>query len=220
MSGFLITRLQFQSDVLNLLPEKAPRTQAFVKFLKEFGSGDSLFIVLERKSGEKWNPSSPLPVLVDRLLATGNSPRLSVKWPRGEGENGQSLSPQGPPLSAGRRPEGGGIRLSDRGIGEQIRLLKTRLSSMFTSPWQLTIRLIFSPCFRKTSPSTFPCRLRFPRFPDFRRQEDDAPDHEPKGSAPDLDYDERLVRRSKTRRTRPARDWARKRGPFGRLSFG
>jgi len=51
LSGFLITGLQFQSGVLNLLPANAPTTGAFVKFLKEFGSGDSLFIFLESKSG-------------------------------------------------------------------------------------------------------------------------------------------------------------------------
>ena len=50
LSAFLITRLPFQSDVLNLLPGNAPVTGAFVTFLKEFGSADSLFIVLERKS--------------------------------------------------------------------------------------------------------------------------------------------------------------------------
>jgi len=51
LSGFLITGLQFERDVRNLLPSNAPRMGAFVKFLKEFGSGDSLFTVLESKSG-------------------------------------------------------------------------------------------------------------------------------------------------------------------------
>ena len=43
-SSFLVTRLQLQSDVLNLLPSNAPATAAFVNFLKEFGTADSLFI--------------------------------------------------------------------------------------------------------------------------------------------------------------------------------
>jgi predicted RND superfamily exporter protein len=51
LSGFLITGLQFQSDVVNFLPSNAPTTGAFVKFPKEFKSGDSLFIVMESKSG-------------------------------------------------------------------------------------------------------------------------------------------------------------------------
>jgi hypothetical protein len=51
LSGLLITGLQFQGDVLNLLPSNAPTTGAFVKFLKEFGSGNFLFIFLESKSG-------------------------------------------------------------------------------------------------------------------------------------------------------------------------
>jgi len=77
LSGLLITRLDFQSDVLNLLPEKAPRTQAFVTFLKEFGSGDSLFIVLERKSGGEVESLIPFAeVLVGRLMATGRGHNL------------------------------------------------------------------------------------------------------------------------------------------------
>jgi len=37
--------------MVNLLPSNAPATKAFGQFLQEFGTADSLFIVLERKSG-------------------------------------------------------------------------------------------------------------------------------------------------------------------------
>jgi hypothetical protein len=41
-SGFLITGLQFQKDMLNLLLSNVPQRGAFVKFLKDFGSGASV----------------------------------------------------------------------------------------------------------------------------------------------------------------------------------
>jgi hypothetical protein len=72
LSAFLITRLQWQSDVLNLLPSNAPTTGAFVKFLKEFGAADSLFIVLERESGGEVESFGPFAdVLVERLMVSG-----------------------------------------------------------------------------------------------------------------------------------------------------
>jgi len=49
-------------------------------------------------------------------------------------------------------------KLSDRGIGEQIRLLKTRLSSMFSSPLAAYDPLDLLPCFIKTSPFLLPWR--------------------------------------------------------------
>jgi predicted exporter len=72
LSGFLITRLNLQSDVLNLLPSNAPATGAFVTFLKDFGSADSLFIVLERQSGGEVESFGPFAeVLARRLMGTG-----------------------------------------------------------------------------------------------------------------------------------------------------
>lgn len=72
LSGFLVSRLEFQSDVVNLLPAKAPATGAFVQFLKEFGSGDTLLIILERKSGGEVESFGPLAkILAERLMATG-----------------------------------------------------------------------------------------------------------------------------------------------------
>jgi len=86
LSSFLVTRLQLQSDVLNLLPSNAPATAAFVKFLKDFGTADSLFIVLERKSGGEVESFGPFAeILAERLKKTGNI--------------GTTIRPQGASLS-------------------------------------------------------------------------------------------------------------------------
>jgi predicted RND superfamily exporter protein len=72
LSGFLLTRINLQSDVLNLLPSNAPATGAFVTFLRDFGSADSLYIVLERESGgdvESFGPFAE--VLARHLMETG-----------------------------------------------------------------------------------------------------------------------------------------------------
>ena len=72
LSGLLVSRLQLQSDVVNLLPSNAPATKAFVQFLQEFGSADSLFIVLERKSGGEVAAFTPFAeVLAEQLMASG-----------------------------------------------------------------------------------------------------------------------------------------------------
>ena len=198
MAGFLITRLQFQSDVLNLLPEKAPRTQAFVKFLKEFGSGDSLFIVLERKSGGEVESLIPFAeVLVDRLMATGEFTEIIGRM---EPEAKEKMA-----LHFLRRallylPEEDlktvESKLSDRGIEEQIRLLKARLSSMFTSPLAAYDPLELLPLFQKNLP--LPPSLGDSDSQGYLISADRKMMlliAKPKGSAPDVDYDERLVKR-------------------------
>ena len=198
MAGFLITRLQFQSDVLNLLPEKAPRTQAFVKFLKEFGSGDSLFIVLERKGGEEVESLIPFAeVLVDRLMATGEFTEIIGRM---EPEVKEKMA-----LHFLRRallylPEEDlktvESKLSDRGIEEQIRLLKARLSSMFTSPLAAYDPLELLPLFQKNLP--LPPSLGDSDSQGYLISADRKMMlliAKPKGSAPDVDYDERLVKR-------------------------
>jgi len=71
-ASFLVTRLQLQSDVLNLLPSHAPTTAAFVKFLKDFGTADSLFIVLERKSDGEVESFGPFAeALAEELAKSG-----------------------------------------------------------------------------------------------------------------------------------------------------
>ncbi len=154
LSAFLITRLPFQSDVLNLLPGNAPVTGAFVNFLKEFGSGDSLFIVLERKSGGEVEFFEPFAeVLADRLMATGEfteilgrmDPEVKEKMAR------QFLSKALLYLSEEdlKTLE---ARLSDQGIEHQVHLLKMRLSSMFASPLTAYDPLDLFPLFRKNLP--------------------------------------------------------------------
>jgi predicted RND superfamily exporter protein len=216
MAGFLITRLQFQSDVLNLLPEKAPRTQAFVKFLKEFGSGDSLFIVLERKSGGEVESLIPFAeVLVDRLMATGEFTEIIGRM---EPEVKEKMA-----LHFLRRallylPEEDlkmvESKLSDQGVEEQIRLLKTRLSSMFTSPLAAYDPLELLPLFQKNLP--LPPSLADSDSQGYLISADRKMMlliAKPKGSAPDVDFDERLLRKVQDAESSARRDWARKEGP-------
>jgi predicted RND superfamily exporter protein len=215
MAGFLITRLQFQSDVLNLLPEKAPRTQAFVKFLKDFGSGDSLFIVLERKSGEEVESLIPFAeVLVDRLMATGEFTEIIGRM---EPEVKEKMA-----LHFLRRallylPEEDlkmvESKLSDRGIEEQIRLLKAKLSSLFTSPLAAYDPLELLPLFQKNLP--LPPSLGDSDSQGYLISADRKMMlliAKPKGSAPDVDYDERLVKRVHEAEALARQDFAPKRG--------
>jgi len=215
LSGFLITRLQFESDVLNLLPGKAPRTQAFVRFLKEFGSGDSLFIVLDRKSGGEVESLAPFAeVLADRLMATGEFTEIIGRMEPGVKEKMANQFLHRAflylPEEDLRSVES---RLSDRGIEEQIRLLRTRLSSMFTSPLAAYDPLDLLPLFQKNLP--FPPSLA----------DSDSQGHlisadrkmmlliaKPKGSAPDVDYDERLVKKIHGAETSARQAFAREAG--------
>jgi len=198
LSGFQITRLEFQSDVLNLLPGNAPRTQALVKFLREFGSGDSLFIVLDRKSGEEVEPLIPFAeILADRLMATGEFSEIIGRTEPGVKED---LARRFIRTALLYLPEEDlkavESRLSDRGIEEQIRLLKTKLSSMFSSPLASHDPLELLPLFQKNLP--LPPSLIDSDAPGFLISSDKKMlllIAKPKGAAPDVDYDETLVRR-------------------------
>jgi predicted RND superfamily exporter protein len=197
-SGFLITRFQFQSDVLNLLPEKAPRTQALVTFLKEFGSGDSLFIVLERKSGGEVESLIPFAeVLVDHLMATGEFTEMIGRLEPGMKEKMARYFLRRALLYLPEEElEAVESRLSDRGIEEQIRLLRTRLSSLFTSPLAPYDPLDLLPRFQKNLP--LPPSLSdsdFQAYPISADRKMMLLIAKPKGSAPDVDYDERLVKK-------------------------
>ncbi len=215
LSGFLITRLQFQSDVLNLLPEKAPRTQALVTFLKEFGSGDSLFIVLERKSGGEVEPLIPFAeVLADRLMATGEFTEMIGRWQPGMKEKMARHFLRRAFLYLPEKDlEAVESRLSDRGIEEHIRLLRTRLSSLFTSPLAPYDPLDLVPLFQKNLP--LPPSLAgsdsqaYPISPDRKMMLLIA---KPKGSAPDVDYDERLVKKIQDAEISARQTFARKGG--------
>lgn len=201
LSAFLITRLQFQSDVLNLLPRNAPLTRAFVNFLKEFGAADSLFIVLERQSGGKMDSLEPFARdLADRLMATGEfteiigrlGPEMKEKMTR------QFLSKALLYLSE----EDLKIlrdRISDGGIRERVQFLKARLSSVSVSPLTAYDPLDLLPLFQKNVPLGSLSRAM------------DSSGYflsadrrmillvgKPRGLAPDVHYDEMLVEKIKT----------------------
>jgi hypothetical protein len=215
LSGFLITRLQFQSDVLNLLPGNVPRTQAFVKFLKEFGSGDSLFIVLDRKSGAEVESLIPFAeMLAHRLMATGEFAEIIGRPEPGVTED---LARRFVRRALLYLPEEDlkavESRLSDRGIEEQIRLLKTRLSSLFTSPLASYDPLDLLPLFQKNIP--LPSSLADSDAPGFLISSDKKMMlliAKPKGTAPDVDYDETLVRKVGQAEFAARQDFARKLG--------
>jgi predicted RND superfamily exporter protein len=198
LSGFLISRLHFQSDVLNLLPENAPRTQDLVKFLKEFGSGDSLYIVLDRKSGGEVESLIPfVEALADRLMATGEFTEIIGRMEPGVKEKMARLFLRKAILYLSKEDlkivEG---RLSDRGIEEQLRLLKTKVSSMFSTALAPYDPLELFPLLQKNIP-----------LPPYMTDSDSqgyliSTDKkmilliaQPRGSAPDVDYDERLVKK-------------------------
>ncbi len=215
LSGFLITRLEFQSDVLNLLPQKSPRTQALVKFLKEFGYGDSLFIVLDRKSGREVESLIPFAeLLADRLMATGEFTEIIGRMEPGVKED---LARRFIRTALLYLPEQDlkavESRLSDRGIEEQIRLLKTRLSSMFRSPLAAYDPLDLLPMFQKNLP--LPSSLIDSDAPGFLISSDKKLMlliAKPKGVAPDVDYDKMLVRRVGEAEIVARQEFARKLG--------
>jgi len=196
LSGFLITRLHFQSDVLNLLPGNAPRTQDLVKFLKEFGSGDSLYIVLDRKSGGEVESLIPfVEALADRLTATGEFTEIIGRMEPEVKEKMARLFLRKAILYLPKEDlKTIEWKLSDRGIEEQIRLLKTKVSSLFASDLATYDPLELFPLFQKNIPLP-------PHMTDF-----DSKGYlistdkkiilliaKPRGSAPDVDYDEMLV---------------------------
>jgi len=157
LSGFLATRLHFQSDVLNLLPGKAPTTAAFVKYIKELGGGDWLFIVLERKSAGEVDTFSPFAeILAEKLKDSGEFGEISGyldKTARKVMEQ-QFLRKA---LLYLREEDLRKIeaKLTDSAIKQQIRALKARLHSplgSFTSPWVARDPLDLWPIFERYIP--------------------------------------------------------------------
>ena len=156
-SSFLVTRLQLQSDVLNLLPSHAPTTAAFVKFLKDFGTADSLFIVLERKGGEEVESFGPFAeVLAGYLEKTGEFSEGPGKIDQGMREIIEQRFARKALLYLSeddlRELE---RRLTDKALREQVRGLRGRLQSplgSFASQWVARDPLNLWSLFRKHFP--------------------------------------------------------------------
>ena len=159
LSSFLVTRLQLQSDVLNLLPSNAPATSAFVKFLKDFGTADSLFIVLERKSDGEVESFGPFAeVLAERLKKTGEFGEM----PGSIDQAGREILEQQfvrKALLYLTEDDLGEMetKLTDVGIRKQVQDLKLRLQSpmgSFATEWVARDPLDLWSLFRKHFPSS------------------------------------------------------------------
>lgn len=157
LSSILVTRLQLQSDVLNLLPSNAPTTAAFVRFLKDFGTADSLLIVLERKSGgEVESFGAFAEVLAGELIKSGEFDKM----PGGMDQASREIMEQQFVRKALLYLTEDDLRemeakLTDDAIRQQIRALKARLNSplgSFTSQWAAHDPLDLWSIFRKHFP--------------------------------------------------------------------
>ena len=158
-ASLLVTRLQLQSDVLNLLPSNAPATAAFVKFLKDFGTADSLFIVLERKSGGEVESFGPFAeVLAERLKKTGEFGEM----PGSIDQAGREILEQQfvrKALLYLTEDDLGEMetKLTDAAIRKQVQDLKVRLRSpvgSFATEWVSRDPLDLWSLFRKHIPSS------------------------------------------------------------------
>ncbi len=158
LSLFMVTRLQLQSDVLNLLPTNAPTTAAFVKFLKDFGTADSLFIVLERKGGgEVESFGAFAEVLAEELIKSGEFGEMPGRMDPAAREIIEQQFVRKALLYLTedelREME---AKLTDTAIREQVRALKMTLHSplgSFTSQWAARDPLAIWPLFRKHFPT-------------------------------------------------------------------
>ncbi len=196
---WLISHLQFQSDVANLLPSHAPRTQAFVKFLKQFGASDSLFVILERKSGGEIDSFEPFgKILAEKLLATGELAQIQGWMDNASREKLEQLFiPKALLFLTEEDLQRLEEKLADGEIERHIRELKARLNSplgSFTSQWMGYDPLDLLPIFRKYLPAS-PGGGEMDSTGIFI-----SPDRKmmlliakPKGMAFDVAYDERLL---------------------------
>ncbi len=216
VSILLTSRLNFQSDVVNLLPASAPRTQAFIKFLKEFGATDSLFIILERKSGKEIDPYFPFAeVLAEKLLATGEIAEIQGRIDPAVWEKiGPALIPKAFLYLTEENLARLEARLSEEGIREQVRELKAKLQSplgSFSSSWVVQDPLDLWSIFQKHLPHG---SLQGDRD---SRGIFVSPDRtmllmiaKPKGFAADVDYSERLVQKVREAEQSAQGVWAEK----------
>jgi len=192
----LISRLQFQSDVLNLLPANAPRTGAFMKFLKEFGGTDSLFMVLERKSGGEVESFVPfVDVLAERLVESGEFKEIQGREQEAAREKMEKQFIRKAllylPEEALRELE---AKVMEEAIQREIQTLKARLYSPFGSfpaQWAARDPLNLWPLFQKHIPldGRF-ASAGYLLSPDRKMMILMA---KPKGSPSDVRYDEMLL---------------------------
>lgn len=201
ISILLVARLDFHSDVANLLPSSAPRTQAFVKFLKEFGAADSLFIILERKSGQEMDPFLPFAEsLAEKLMATGEITEIQGRMDSAVLEKiVEGLIPKAFLYLTEEDLAKLQAKLSEEGIRKEIIERKAGLHSplgSFKTQWVTRDPLNLWSLFQKHLPAGS------------SQGEMDSkgiflsPDRKmllliarPKGSAVDVDYDEKLLRK-------------------------
>ena len=198
LSIFLVLRLKPQSDVAHLLPAHAPKTQAFVSFLKQFGASDSLFIALETKSGREVESFMPFAaILADKLVATGEFKEIRGRMNPSERKSLETQFVRKALLYLSekdlREIE---QRLSNAAIRQSVRELKTKLESPLGS-WILrgTIQdpLDLWPIFQKYLPPTVISSGRGAILSSDRKMI--LLVGKPKGVAPDVSYDEKLMTR-------------------------
>jgi predicted RND superfamily exporter protein len=154
----MVTRLQLQSDVLNLLPSNAPTTAAFVRFLKDFGTADSLFIVLERKGGgEVESFGAFAEVLAEELIRSGEFGEMPGRMDQAAREIMERQFVRKALLYLTeddlREME---AKLTDTAIRQQVRALKMSLHfplGSFTSQWAARDPLALWPLFRRHFPT-------------------------------------------------------------------
>jgi predicted RND superfamily exporter protein len=196
LSIFLVIRLRPQSDVAHLLPSHAPKTQAFISFLKQFGASDSLFVALETKGGEGVESFMPFAeMLADELAATGAFKEIRGRMNPSERKFLENQFVRKALLYLTekdlREIES---RLSTASIRKRIRELKTTLASPLGS-WILRGAvqdpLGLWPIFQKYLPAAGLSSTKGVFL---------SPDRKmillvgnPKGTAPDIAYDKKLM---------------------------
>jgi predicted RND superfamily exporter protein len=216
LSAFLITRLQFQSDVLHLLPANAPTTGAFVKFLKEFGTADSLFIVLERESGGEVESFEPfVDVLVGRLMESGEFGEIQGRMDKEAREEiGQQFVRKALLYLTEDELREVAAKLTDAGIQRQVQVLKTKFHSplgSFASRFAVQDPLELWPLFQKHVPMG---SMRGGMVSEGYLLSEDRKMMllvaKPKGFASDVRYDEILLEKSQDAVSAAEEEFARK----------
>ncbi len=201
LSAWGIGRLQLQSDVINLLPSHAPVTEAFVKFLREFGTADSLFLVLERRGGGEITPFGPFAeVFAKQLMESGEFREIhGLRDPAIEPSIEKQFLPKALLYLTGdelRRLE---EKLEKEAMERQIRVLKSRLHSplgSWASQWMVRDPLDLWPLFQKHIPAKGPVANSGYLLSEDRKMI--LLIAKPKGAAPDIRYDEMLVEKVRT----------------------
>jgi uncharacterized protein len=193
---FLISRLKIQSDVAHLLPENAPTTQAFRKFYENFGTADSLFIALERKTGGTVEIFEPFAeTMAELLLRSGEFREIQGRLDPSALEKIKDLF-IGKALLFLDEQDLKKIenRLEKESLQRQVRSLKTRLHSplgSYTSQWAASDPLHLWPFFQKHFPAD-PTGMETAGMIYSGDRKMMLLIAKPKGAAPDIRYDELL----------------------------